>query len=92
MGIKVTGKIWATSQDMADRIAAGLPEHIRLSRAEPGNVSFNITQGDDAWTWIVDEEFTDADAFKAHGARMANSAWANAAQGIERDITVKDTA
>lgn len=63
-----------------------LPEHSRLSRAEPGNLRFDLSQDDDPLIWTLTELFADADAFAAHQARTADSPWGRASGNIQRDF------
>jgi quinol monooxygenase YgiN len=86
--IRVTGRlICATSEDAAI-VARHLPEHIRLSRAEPGCLNFDVTQSADPLVWVLDETFADRAAFDAHGARMRGSAWFAATAHLKRDFQV----
>lgn len=62
------------------------PQHVALSRAEPGNLRFDLTQTEDPLRWRLDELFADDAAFAAHGARMAGSRWALESTGIARDL------
>lgn len=62
-------------------------EHIRLTRDEPGNIVFDITQdATDPNTWHVYEEFVDKPAFEAHQARNRASAWWQFALDFPRDF------
>ena len=89
--IRVTGQlICATPQDAAI-VTALLPEHIRLSRAEPGCLTFNVDPTDDPLVWQLDESFADKAAFKAHGDRMRSSAWFTATAGLARNFQVRET-
>lgn len=63
-----------------------LPEHVRLSREEPGCLRFDIWQDDDPMIWHLAEVFIDADAFAAHQARNAASEWGRQSVGIARDF------
>lgn len=65
-----------------------LPEHIALTRAEPGCLSFEVTRSGDPLVWAVAERFVDSHAFRAHQARVAASAWGSMTSAIERDYTV----
>ena len=62
-----------------------LPEHVRLTRAEPGCLSFEVTPTDDPLAWRVEERFTDRAAFDAHQRRTRASAWGAATAAIRRD-------
>ncbi|MDQ1900064.1 GNAT family N-acetyltransferase [Paracoccus sp. WLY502] len=63
-----------------------LPEHLRLSREEPGCLRFDLWQDEDPLIWNLSELFIDAEAFAAHGARTADSAWGRESAGIGRDF------
>lgn len=88
--VTVTGLLRARPEDRAliDRL---LPEHIRLSRAEPGCLTFEVAPSvtvPDAWE--LDEAFVDRPAFEAHQARTRASAWGIETAHILRDFTVRD--
>lgn len=68
----------------------GLPEHIRLTRAEPGCLSFDVTRTDDPMIWQVDEAFTDREAFDAHQTRTGASDWAAQTADIARDYAITE--
>lgn len=70
-------------------IRAALPQHIRLSRAEPGCLCFDITEDpDQPGLFNVYEEFTDAEALRAHRRRCDASHWAWVSREIQRHYTV----
>lgn len=73
-----------------DLIRRYLPEHIRLTRAEPGCLSFAVVQSDDPLIWQVAEQFVDRAAFEAHQARTRASAWGRATAGIVREFEVRE--
>ncbi|MEW9920777.1 putative quinol monooxygenase [Marimonas sp. MJW-29] len=89
MGVTLNGYLRCANDAEAARVRAALEEHIRLTRAEPGCISFEVTATEDPLVWRVAEEFTDPAAFKAHQARAAASAWAQETKGIARDYTVE---
>ncbi|APX11609.1 putative quinol monooxygenase [Tateyamaria omphalii] len=89
MGVTLNGFLRCASESEADRVRAALPEHVRLTRAEPGCVRFDVVPTDDPLVWTVSEAFTDPAAFKAHQARAAKSDWARDTAGIARDYTIK---
>jgi quinol monooxygenase YgiN len=82
--IHLNGHLIAASEAEADLIRRHLPAHIALTRAEPGCISFEVTQGSDPLIWDVAECFTDQAAFDAHQARTRESDWFAATQGIRR--------
>jgi len=65
-----------------------LPEHLRLTRAEPGCISFDVTQTDDPLIWRVEELFVDRAAFDFHQQRTRASEWFAATSAIPRDYEV----
>ena len=89
MGVTLTGQLRCASEEEAARVRAALDEHIRLTQAEPGCISFDVTPTDDPLVWAVSEEFTGPEAFEAHQARAGASDWAKATKGIARDYTIK---
>ena len=76
MGVTLTGTLRCANRDEAARVQAALPEHIALTRAEPGCLSFEVTPSDDPLIWSVSEEFTTPAAFEAHQTRAKASIWA----------------
>jgi quinol monooxygenase YgiN len=88
MGVTLTGQLICKTADEAARVRAALDDHIRLTRAEPGCLSFHVVPTADPLVWQVDEAFVDAAAFEAHQARAADSDWAGQTAGIERAYTV----
>ncbi|WP_207903597.1 putative quinol monooxygenase [Rhodovulum marinum] len=70
-------------------IRTALPEHIRLSRAEPGCLCFDVTEDPDVpGRFDVYEEFIDADALRAHRRRCDASRWGWIARDADRRYTV----
>jgi quinol monooxygenase YgiN len=68
-----------------------LAEHVRLTRAEPGCLAFEITESAERPGWYaVSEHFRDAAAFEAHQARAAASPWGEATRHLRRDFHRKD--
>jgi len=92
-----TGQIHLTGHiDIpADRLAAvlqALPEHIALTRAEPGCLSFEVvSSADDPARLLVAELFADQAAFDAHRHRAGTSAWARITAGLPRHYTITTT-
>ena len=84
--VRITGRLICPPEDI-EAVRAGLVEHIRLSRAEPGCVSFEITEDPHApGLFHVAEVFRDAAAFEAHRARAASSDWAAVSHNVARDL------
>jgi quinol monooxygenase YgiN len=86
--IRLTGHLICADAQEAAIVAAHLPDHIRLSRAEAGCLQFEITPTDDLLVWLVEESFTDQAAFDAHQHRTRASQWWAATSGIRRVFTV----
>ena len=70
-------------------VLAHLDEHVRLSRAEPGCLTFALRQSDDdPCLFDLDETYEDRAALDAHRARTQASAWGRATRDMRRDIVV----
>jgi quinol monooxygenase YgiN len=86
--ITLSGTLSCGTDDIATVLAA-LPGHIRLSRAESGCLSFEVSQdAANPGLFHVCESFVDQAAFDAHQTRTRASAWWQATQGFARDFTV----
>lgn len=89
-----TGRVHLTGylEVPADRIAAvvaALPAHIALTTAEPGCLSFSVTQSvENPSHFLVAEIFADQAAFAAHQTRAQASDWAKVTAGLARHYTV----
>ncbi len=84
--ITLTGHLICADGTEARIVREHLPEHIRLTRAEPGCLSFNVLPTADPLVWQVDESFTGRTAFEAHQARTRASAWYKATAHVRRDF------
>lgn len=89
MGVTLSGVLRCSDANEAARVCAALDEHIRLTRAEEGCISFLVNATDDPFVWEVAEEFTTPAAFEAHQARAATSDWAEKTKGIAREYQIK---
>jgi quinol monooxygenase YgiN len=73
-----------------DAVAAALPAHLALTRAEPGCLSFNVTPCTEvAGRFLVSEAFANQAAFDAHQARTKASEWFEVTAGIPRDYKIR---
>lgn len=63
-----------------------LPAHVSASRAEPGNLRFDLHQTEDPLVWSLHELFADKAAFAHHQSRSASSPWGRQSAGIRREI------
>lgn len=88
--IRLRGQlICATAEDRL-AVVTHLADHIALTRAEPGCLSFDIAETDDPFTFEVMESFRDRAAFDAHQARTRGSAWFAATRHILRDFRIEE--
>jgi quinol monooxygenase YgiN len=63
-----------------------LAEHVRLTRAEPGCLAFEVAEtAPGSGRFAVAERFRDRAAFDAHQRRTAASAWGAASRHLARD-------
>lgn len=85
--IALTGRLICADTAQMLTALGHLPDHSRLSRAEPGNLRFDLAQGDDPLIWTLSELFADEAAFAAHQARTRDSDWGRASGDIRRDFT-----
>jgi quinol monooxygenase YgiN len=87
--VRLNGHLVCASRQEARIVAEFLPEHIALTRAEPGCLAFDVTPTADPLVWQVEERFRDEAAFAVHQARTAASPWARATAAIERRYSVE---
>ena len=89
--LTVTGRLICATEADADALAPAVDEHVRLTPAEPGCLSFDIRRDpDDPRAFRVDEAFRDRAAFEAHQARMRETDWPARAKDVTRDLEVRD--
>lgn len=86
--IQLTGQLVCRTEDEAAVVATHLAEHVRLTRAERGCLSFDVAATADPLVWDVSERFEDEDSFRAHQGRVADSEWGRRTTGIERRYAV----
>ncbi len=88
MTVELKGYITVPA-DRMDEVKTGLVDHIRLTREEPGCISFQVTEDPTIpGRFNVHERFTDAAAFKAHQTRGGQSPWAKITEGIPRSYEI----
>jgi len=90
--IRLTGTLTCATPEDALLVGRLLPDHILLSRASPGCLSFTVLPMEDGLTWAFDETFADRAAFQAHQARSAGSAWGLETAHIPREYRIFDAA
>ncbi|WHZ35820.1 putative quinol monooxygenase [Sagittula sp. MA-2] len=87
--IELTGRLVCADAAEAERVRQALPEHVALTRAEPGCLSFEV-EPCGPLVWRVAERFTDSAAFEAHQKRMRESDWGRTTAGIKRDYEIRE--
>lgn len=87
----LTGFLICRSLEEADRVASLLPDHVQLTRAEPGCIAFEVIRSmADPVRFAVREIFTSAADFEAHQQRARASPWGRGTRGIPRDYVLTD--
>ncbi len=86
--VRLNGQLICADASQDEIVRRELPDHLVVTRAEPGCLSFEVTATADPLVWQVAEEFADAAAFEAHQRRVATSPWGRATTGIERRYTI----
>jgi quinol monooxygenase YgiN len=89
--IRVTGALTCATAADAELVRQHLPNHIALSRAEPGCLTFNVDPTPDLLVWHLNESFVDRAAFEAHQARTRASVWFAATAHLGRDFKISET-
>jgi quinol monooxygenase YgiN len=89
MPVHLTGRLICMTEAEAATVRTHLPDHIRLTRDEPGCEMFEVRPASPL-VWDVAERFTDRAAFDAHQARTRASVWGRATTGIHRDFTIRE--
>ena len=88
--IELTGYI-DVPEGRREAIAAAIPLHIELTRAETGCVRFDVTPDPEVeGRYNVSELFTDRESFDAHQARVKASAWGEISAGMRREYSIRE--
>ena len=88
--IRLTGQLFCATEAEAAIVRAHVAEHIRLTRAEPGCLSFEVIASDDPLIWQVAETFRSMQDFEAHQLRTRASEWFAATKDMRRDFRVEE--
>ena len=88
--IALTGQLICTTEEEVATVRRFLPDHIRLTLAETGCLSFSVTETADPMVWQVEERFTDRAAFDAHQTRTKTSPWFAATGRIARRYQITE--
>jgi quinol monooxygenase YgiN len=89
--IALTGRLICGTPENAALVERLLPEHSRLSRAEPGCLSVAVSRTEGPLIWQVAESFADRASFDAHQARTRASLWGRETAHIPRDDSLAET-
>ena len=88
--IVLSGYIMVPTDDLKD-VCDALPLHCRLTKDEPGCLSFTVEQdSDEIRKFHVHEIFANRQAFDAHQKRVAESSWGQISRNVERFYTVEE--
>ena len=88
--ILIHGELVCQNDSEAAIVHENLPQHIKLSRQEPGCITFKVLATEDPLVWQVSERFESCEAFAAHQSRVQVSEWGRATVGIQRRYVVKE--
>lgn len=89
--VGLTGHLFCADAEQVMTALSLLPDHVRLSRDEPGCLHFDLRQDkDDPAIWRLSELFVDVHALDAHAARTRDSVWGREGGVIGRDIHQHD--
>jgi quinol monooxygenase YgiN len=88
--IELAGRLLCASEADTALVSALLPEHIALTKAEPGCLRFDVAQTSDPLVWSVFEQFRTRTDFEAHRARVKASRWGQETAHIRRDYKISD--
>ncbi|MDX8326025.1 putative quinol monooxygenase [Agrobacterium tumefaciens] len=86
--VRLSGFLRCASVQDVQLVENHLPDHISLTRAEPGCISFEVSQTEDPLIWRVEELFVDRAAFDFHQQRTRASKWFVATSAIPRDYEI----
>jgi len=86
--IYLTGQLVCATEEQAEVVGLYLANHIKLTRAEAGCISFMVAQTRDPLVWSVEERFEDQRVFELHQRRVAGSEWGRATASIERRYSI----
>ncbi len=87
--VSLSGYIIVADTDL-DAVKEALVEHIRLTRAEDGCLSFKVTQcKDNKNRFDVAEIFRTQQDFDLHQQRVQNSAWGRVSKNVERHYKIE---
>lgn len=86
--VQLTGRMTAPPE-RCPGVRAAMADHIRLTRAEPGCLYFDLRESEDG-VFEVSELFQSRDAFEEHQHRTRGSAWFRITGDLPRDYEVAE--
>lgn len=90
--IQLSGKLICKNLEESESVRRFLPEHIQLTKKEPGCVRFDVQETSDPLIWTVEELFLDQKSFDAHQTRTKQSRWAVETAAIVREYKIQEVA
>ena len=88
--IQLQGYMDVTSDRIAE-VSKAVVDHINLTRAEPGCISFEVTPCPEVeGRFLVAEVFENRAAFDHHQARTGQSIWAEITAGLPRHYEITE--
>lgn len=88
--IELSGKLICKNREESELIRHFLPEHIRLTKNEPGCVAFEVEETADPLVWTVEELFADQKSFDTHQERTKSSRWGVETSSIQRQYEIQE--
>ncbi|MCB1334194.1 MAG: antibiotic biosynthesis monooxygenase [Roseivivax sp.] len=89
MGVIALSGTMTCPEDMVQSVRQALKAHIRLSRAEPGCLAFDVRETEPG-VFAVSERFETRAAFDAHQVRTRASNWFALTGHLPRSYTVTE--
>ena len=90
--VHVTGFMICRTLEESDRVAAALPAHIALTRAEPGCLIFEVLRSSaDPCRFAVRQCYRSPEAYDAHHARTLASDWWKVTSHVPRDFRITES-
>jgi len=88
--IILKGHIIVPEEDL-ETVKSALLTHIKLTKNEPGNLVFNVTQDESNHNkFDVYEEFINQAAFEFHQKRVKQSNWGLVTYNVERHYEISE--
>lgn len=86
--VSLRGLLLCEDEGQAAIVREHLTQHIALTRAEQGCISFEVNATNDPLMWEVSELFASREAFESHHKRVRSSEWGATTREIRREYTI----